>query len=196
MTQLSRQTIRKFCLLNDMITPFQPHKRIVNGKSGGLSADSYDCHIDHDLTLGVMSGELIAEHLIRVGDLQYPQELVKRLHNNPPFRSLAHTVEDFQFPNQITGALADKSTYARVFVTCLNTHFDAGFHGNATLELINFGPEPIHYKAGDPVCQMLFTFLDEPTEKPYNGRYQNQTKTIDHNPARYENEDGTWRTEK
>lgn len=129
-----------------MIEPFTPEKVIVNGKSYGLSSCSYDVRIAHDLTL-------------------YPQE-----------PALAHTIEDFKMPSNVAGFVVDKSTYARLFMSAMNTLIDPGFRGNLTLELVNHSEDRIFLKAGDPICQIVFQFLDEPTDRPYAGKYQHQTK--------------------
>lgn len=112
------------------------------------------------------------------------QELFELLAANPPMKALAYTVEDFWMPANVSAAVADKSSYARVFVSAFNTFFDPGFHGNATLELVNLGDEPVEYKKGDPVCQFIFSYLDMNTEQPYDGKYQHQTKAA--HPARFE----------
>jgi deoxycytidine triphosphate deaminase len=183
MSQLSKQSIRRLCVGSNqpMISPFRPEKIIINGKSGGLSCASYDCHIDHDLTLGINPAHIIATSIIERWD---EERLRERLMDNPPMAALAYTLEDFWMPVNVAGGVCDKSTYARVFVSAFNTFFDPGFHGNGTLELVNLGTEPVIYRQGDPVCQFIFNWLDEATEDPYNGKYQHQTKKA-HGP-RYE----------
>jgi len=147
--QLAAQSIRALCVglgAKPMIEPFVDQKQVVNGKSYGLSACSYDCRIDHDLTL-------------------WPGE-----------SALANTMEDFCMPADVVGYVVDKSSFARVFVTAFNTLIDPGFHGNLTLELVNLGKEVVHYKKGDPVVQIAFHWLDRKTDRPYAGKYQHQTK--------------------
>lgn len=159
MSQLSSQSIRKLCtegseysvvddkgFIRPMIEPFVAEKQVINGKSYGLSACSYDVRIDHDLVL------------------------------QPGDTALANTMEDFFMPHNVVAYVVDKSSYARVFVTAFNTLMDPGFQGNLTLELGNLGKETVTYKQGDPVCQIVFHWLDQPTDRPYNGKYQHQTK--------------------
>ena len=134
-----------------MIDPFEPEKKVVNGTSYGLSAASYDVRIAHDLRL-------------------YPKQT-----------SLAHTFEDFRIPTNIVAYVVDKSTYARRFVTAFNTLLDPGWEGNLTLELANLGDDVIDIRAGDPIAQIVFHWLDEPTDRPYSGKYQNQSKAA-HGP--------------
>lgn len=155
MTQLSAQSIRALCETDTpMITPFVSEKRVVNGVSYGLGPASYDVRIAHDL----------------------------RLYRGQA--SLAHTVEDFAMPDNVVGYVIDKSTYARRFVTAFNTLLDPGWQGNLTLELVNLGSEVVNIKAGDPIVQIAFHWLDEATVVPYRGKYFNQTKAA-HGP-RYE----------
>lgn len=152
MSQLSAQSIRKLCETDaPMITPFIPEKRVVNGVSYGLSAASYDVRIAHDIRL------------------YFGQA------------SLAHTVEDFHMPDNVVGYVVDKSTYARRFVSAMNTLLDPGWKGNLTLELVNLGREMIEIKEGTPIVQIAFHWLDEPTEFAYSGKYQHQTKAA-HGP--------------
>lgn len=189
---LPAQTIAALCQgETPLITPFEPEKLRIRGKSAGLSSASYDCRIDHDLTLGVNPAHIIQSHLLIYGfsEAALPR-LKEALLNNPPCSALAYTVEDFCLPADISAAVCDKSSYARVFVSAFNTFFDPGFVGNATLELTNLGSEPVTYTKGDPVCQFIFSRLEAPTDRPYDGKYQHQTKAA-HGP-RYELEDRTF----
>lgn len=193
MTMLSAQSIQKLCTGDSpMISPFVGEKTVINGASYGLSAASYDVRIGHDLMLGPNPVRLLGEMARKwPAHPRMLSEWGEKLENYPPDHALAHTVEDFDMPDNVAGLVTDKSTYARRFLSAMNTFIDCGFRGNLTLELVNLGSELIELKAGDPVCQILFYRLDEPSERPYAGKFQNQTKAP-HGP-RYENEDGTWR---
>lgn len=161
MTILSAQSIKRLCE-SGMIEPFVDHKVVVNGTSYGLSSCSYDVRIAHDLTL------------------------------SPGESALAYTMEDFRMPANVAGFVVDKSTYARRFMSAMNTLIDPGFVGNLTLELVNHGKDKIIViNSGDPICQIVFQFLDEPSDRPYNGKYSGQTKAA-HGP-RHETEDGSWK---
>ena len=144
MSQLSAQSILKLCETKKLIDPFVAEKKIVNGVSYGLGPASYDVRIAHDLFL--MRGEA----------------------------ALANTIENFIMPDDVVGYVVDKSTYARRFVSAFNTLLDPGWQGNLTLELVNLGNCPVNIKAGDPIVQIVFHWLDERTDRPYSGKYQNQ----------------------
>lgn len=97
---------------------------------------------------------------------------------------LASTIERFCLPDNVCGAVLDKSSYARIFVSAFNTHLDPGWAGYLTVELANLGNTIVRYTRGEPVCQIKFEWLDEPTEMPYRGKYFNQEAGPQ--PARYE----------
>jgi len=77
-------------------------------------------------------------------------------------------------PLDLLGRVTDKSTWARRFLTVQNTIIEPGWCGYLTLELTNHSDVDIHIMRGMPIAQIIFDVLDEPTEKPYMGKYQNQ----------------------
>ena len=179
MTVLSAQSIRRLCVTaQPLITPFT-ERGVVNGKSYGLSACTYDCRIDQDLILEPMPfmsilaytrGDHLRDLTIESADiLDIDARAVAKI-NNTNHRALASTMERFAFPHNVCGSVLDKSSFARVFVSAFNTHLDPGWDGFLTVELVNLGDTVVEYKQGDPVCQIKFEWLDEPTDLPYVGR--------------------------
>jgi dCTP deaminase len=121
------------------------HERTVShGKTFGLSGAGYDVRIREAVTL-------------RPGDF-----------------SLASTLERFTMPNDLIARVVDKSSWARKGLTVQNTFIEAGWKGWLTLELANHGPNRLVIPEGSPIAQIIFELLDEPTEQPYDGKYQNQ----------------------
>jgi dCTP deaminase len=88
--------------------------------------------------------------------------------------SLASTEQYVEIPHNVSCMLLDKSTLARRGLAVQNTLIDPGFRGYITLELSNHGNEILELKKGQPIGQLLFAWLDEATEQPYNGKYQDQ----------------------
>ena len=119
-------------------------RTVVDGMSFGLSAASYDMRIAQTCILD-------------------PGEFM-----------LASTVEQFRMPNHVLGIVHDKSTWARRGIATQNTLIDPGWHGYLTLELSNHSDKQIAIYSGQPIAQIVFHLLKEPTEQPYNGKYQNQ----------------------
>ena len=146
MTVLSAQSIRKQCIIDGNPQLISPfsERGVIRGRSFGLSACTYDCRIDRPLIVPVRQSRL------------------------------AVTVERFCIPDSICGSVLDKSSWARLFVSAFNTHLDPGWSGFLTVELANLSEEPIEFLEGDPLCQIKFEWLDEPTELPYSGKYQDQ----------------------
>lgn len=126
--------------------PVEPfHERTAHhGMTYGLSSAGYDVRIRERVVL-------------RPGDF-----------------SLASTVERFTMPNDLLARVADKSSWARKGLTVQNTVVEPGWAGFLTLELANHGPNTLKIEAGLPIAQIIFELLDEPTEQPYSGKYQNQ----------------------
>jgi dCTP deaminase len=195
--QLSSQSIHRLCVetprrgVEDwlrhpttgrpmpMIAPFLAQKTIINGKSAGLSSASYDLRIAHDLVLEPSPGYLLLTALehVSVARPDAALALLKRHHEAKSYASafaIAHTIENFALPLNVSAQVCDKSTYARMGVSCFNTFFDPGFIGNATLEIVNLSSKTIVIRSGDPICQLIFNWLDEPTDWAYAGKYQFQ----------------------
>lgn len=125
--------------------PFSERTRCeLSGLSYGLSACGYDVRVREQV-------------LLRPGEF-----------------ALASTLEHFAVPSHCVCVVHDKSTLARMGLAVQNTVAEPGWCGYLTLELTNHGRMIIELAAGQPVAQILVHPLDEPTEQPYVGRYQNQ----------------------
>lgn len=88
--------------------------------------------------------------------------------------SLASSMEEFRMPRNICGMVKDKSTLARMGIAVQNTVIEPGWNGFLTLEISKHSEGIVTLLAGQPIAQIIFQFLDEPTERPYKGKYQNQ----------------------
>lgn len=158
MPVLSAQSILRLEPLKPL-APRQSHEE--SGCSYGLSACGYDIRIAEDLQLA-------------------PGEF-----------KLASAMELFDMPNTIMGIVHDKSTWIRQGLCVFNTVIEPGWRGHLTLELKNVNQEvyqpwtsQMHRKddpvikltPGTPIAQVVFHWLDEPTDQPYpeDGKYQDQ----------------------
>jgi dCTP deaminase len=120
----------------------------VNGMSYGLSACGYDIRIEQGFKL-------------------FPGEF-----------KLASTVEHFDMPADLMGIVHDKSTWARLGVAVQNTVIEPGWRGFLTLELTNHSDLMRVIEPGAPIAQVILHNLDEETEQPYAGRYQDQQSGV------------------
>lgn len=126
--------------------PIEPfHERTVHeGMTFGLGPAGYDVRIEQTLIL-------------------QPKE----------FR-LASTVEYFRMPNDLMAQVCDKSSWARLGVTVQNTIIEPGWYGYLTLELVNHNSTTVAIRGGSPIAQIIFMALQEATDSPYSGKYQDQ----------------------
>ncbi len=108
--------------------------------------------------------------------------------------TLASTIEHFTMPGDVCGVVHDKSSLARAGVLVQNTFIDPGWRGYLTLEISYHRLNPWKYRQGEfsseykldpneaglnlnsgtPIAQIVFHYLDEYTEQPYSGQYQDQ----------------------
>ena len=103
---------------------------------------------------------------------------------NPGQFLLGTTVEKLTFGARIRGDIAGKSTIGRWGV-CVHVpagFFDPGFSGQATLEIVNFSPNPVELVPGMRICQMVFTFMNQKPRNLYGckelgSHYQGQMGT-------------------
>lgn len=87
---------------------------------------------------------------------------------------LGSSIEHLQMPHDLVGMIKDKSTWIRRGLTVGNTVIEPGWRGFLTLELFNNSKDFVGVNAGCPIAQVVFQLLDQATESPYNGKYQDQ----------------------
>lgn len=87
---------------------------------------------------------------------------------------LASTLEHFDIPPDLAALVKDKSTWARRGICVQNTVAEPGWRGYLTLEITNHSSTSLFIDRGDPIAQIILELLDEPTEAPYAGKYQDQ----------------------
>jgi dCTP deaminase len=118
-----------------------------------------------------------------LGPAGYDIRIAETLRLDPGNFMLASAMEYFQMPNNLLGVVHDKSSWARLGLAVQNTVIEPGWCGFLTLELNNLHPpfddawrrsKALHIEVGTPIAQVVFHLLDEPTQLPYNGKYQHQ----------------------
>jgi len=109
-----------------------------------------------------------------LGPAGYDLRIAETVFLQPGDTSLASTLEHLTMPHNVLGRVADKSTWARRFLVVQNTVIEPGWCGYLTMELSNHGGENLKIVAGMPIAQIILHWLDQDTEQPYVGKYQNQ----------------------
>ena len=148
MSVLSHQSIKKA----NILTPF--HEKTIDevtNLSYGCGAASYDISLAEDIDL--------YEGLV----------------------TLASAIEYFTMPGNVCGVVHDKSSLARAGILIQNTFIDPGWRGYLTLEISYHQITTSHritknleLVKGTPIAQIVFHYLDEHTNQPYSGQYQDQ----------------------
>lgn len=155
---LSRQSI----IRNNLLEPTEPRTEVEQDGhrySYGLSAAGYDLRLDD---------------VVKTPYSHF--QTAKRWRLEPGEFVLASAVEKFTMPTGVVGIVHDKSSWARRGLAVQNTVIEPGWTGWLTLELTNHGKETLMLYEGVGICQVLFHWLDEPTDQPYSGKYQNQSR--------------------
>lgn len=143
---LSAQSIRRRCLEHNppLIDPFVERSMSPRGNSFGLGPASYDARLD--------KGIIVPPRDFRLGS----------------------TLERFPIPPDLLATVRDKSTWARIGLAVQNTLLDPGWPGYLTLEISHHSQTEVVIEAGEPIAQIVFEVLDEPTQLPYRGKYFDQ----------------------
>ena len=111
-----------------------------------------------------------------VGPAGYDVRVAETLSIKPGGFTLASTVERFTMHKGILGIVHDKSTWARLGLAAQNTVVEPGWCGYLTLELTNHSDKTIEIAGGTPIVQIIFHVLDEESDRPYEGKYQDQAQ--------------------
>ena len=128
-----------------------------------LPTNIQPCSVDLrlDKTLKTLNGDVIS--IRKQGYSLKPGEFI-----------LGSTFEEITLPNHILARVEGRSSTGRLGILCHITagFIDPGFHGNITLELYNCSSEPFLLEYGDALCQIVFQTINQPVQKPYDGKYQ------------------------
>ena len=141
---LPAQTIRKL----GIVTPFF-ERTLAHGRSFGLSSAGYDIRL---------------------------AEGAKFWHG---CTVLVWSIEHFAMPADVLGRVTDKSTNKRLGLSVGNTVIEPGWRGCLQLEPVWHRffwqlDQHLFLAAGTPIAQVIFERLEEATEQPYAGKYQDQ----------------------
>lgn len=157
-------------LLAEEPVRLRPH----NYYTGRAIDHTIDAFIDLIVTISNSKSDM--SDVSTFDDLADKLELIRS--QNKPHSSfqLLSTAEYVQIPSHMQAEVHGRSSLARkgLFVHVSAGFIDPGFHGQITLECINVAGEEILLLPGDRVAQIVFTELDQPSNNPYDGRYQNQ----------------------
>jgi dCTP deaminase len=139
------------------IDPWEPESKKAHGLSYGLTAAGYDIRL--------------GEFTPNTFEIYHDKRTLK-----PGDFMLCASLERIKVPVDLQVIVHDKSTWARQGLALQNTVLEPGWEGHITLELSNHGKQTLLLYTGMPIAQLIFHQLDQPTNRPYVGKYQNQEK--------------------
>lgn len=98
----------------------------------------------------------------------------------PPHSFLLATTKEYvKLPNSLTAFVEGRSSIGRIGLFIQNAGWvDPGFEGRITLELYNANSLPIKLQKNRRVCQLVFCTMDQGADRPYEGKYQGQKKSV------------------
>lgn len=154
-----------------LISPFKQREvHAATGLSGGLSCAGYDVHLGS-----------LTDARGREGQRLFTRPIYEQTEGvwliPPRCGCLGVTQERFVLPNDISMAYFNKSTLARLFFHASATLGEPGWEGHLTLELYNSTDNYFVAHIGQPIGQVVFNMLIEPSARPYTGKYQGQDAT-------------------
>jgi len=168
--------IRKMCLEQRMIEPFEEKQVRAGVISYGLSSYGYDIRIADEFKIftNVNSTIVDPKHMDpgTMVDFRGPVCVIP-----PNSFALGRTVEYFRVPRNVLCTCVGKSTYARCGIITNVTPFEPEWEGYVTLEISNTTPLPAKIYANEGIAQVLFFESDEACEVSYKdnaGKYQAQ----------------------
>ncbi len=173
--------IEELCVTeNPMISPFvdRPTREVGGNRviSFGLSTCGYDIRLANTFTIPTTLRDLDP---LKPNDMQWV--------SNPNWEGgfsilgnsfvLAHSLEEFDMPEDVCAQCLGKSTYARNGIFVNVTPLEPGWKGVLTIEIANLGPNPVIVHPGQGIAQLQFFKIAKPRTSyaAKGGKYQGQT---------------------
>jgi len=172
-----------------MISPFVEGQKREGVISYGLSSYGYDIRVSSEFKIFTDVHSVLVDpknfnpkSFVDVDVSDVDSQVVDPQMNNvaiipPNSFALARSVEYFRMPDNITGIVLGKSTYARCGIVTNFTPLEAGWEGYITIEISNTTPLPAKIYANEGIAQVLFLGGErcDVTYRDKKGKYQGQT---------------------
>ncbi|HZL14114.1 MAG TPA: dCTP deaminase [Verrucomicrobiae bacterium] len=151
---LSHQQIKEYCKKGEIsITPYDESQ--IQGAS-------------YDLRVGDQGGTTSGKKLVRINETGF-------LTIKPGDFAIIITLEQINLGAQYVGRFGLRSKFARKgLIATTGPQIDPGFHGRLIVGLTNLSPKPISISHKDDFLSVEIHRLEHPTEKPYDGPYQDK----------------------
>jgi dCTP deaminase len=138
-----------------------------------LSCNGLDLRLANDYVRLRKTGKIFDTHGKNSLDRYFLAEKNPNLLIGPNEKVLVCTIERLRMPKNVMGLVGLRSTYSRLGLQMPLGFIDPGFVGQLTLE-ISGGSFPVLLHLGDRVFHVVVALLNGPSERSYDGKYQNQ----------------------
>jgi len=176
---LTDNQIIHLCEEKELIKPFLKEQEEIHTITHGPTPNGYDIRLGDKYTR--LSGFKYIKHGSGKQPTMHDYEggLIPKegLTIHPRDCILIESLEEFNFPENVTAVIMNKSTWTKLFIFGPNTVIDGGYNGRLTLAMRNEGPWPVCIEKGMGIAHLIFHLSDGPVDKPYNGKYQGE-KTL------------------
>lgn len=122
----------------------------------------------YDLRVGAQGATTSTKKIININEAGY-------LLLQPGDFATVTVLEELRLSTSYAGRFGLRSKYARKgLIATTGSQIDPGYHGRLILGLTNLTPKPISLPYKDDFVSVEFHKLEKPTDKPYNGPYQDR----------------------
>ncbi|MGI6412107.1 MAG: dCTP deaminase [Syntrophomonadaceae bacterium] len=168
MTVLNHQEILYYCKDPDWLENNPP--LIEPCKEGNIKSASYDLRLGSQFYV-FSNKEKDNQNRFEVSTLNNDQQIII-----PPGEvCYAITKETLNMPNNISANLSlPLGLVLQGLMLSKQPPIDPGYRGGIICMLHNLSNDPVYIKAEAKILTIDFYKLSEPTDKPYDGKYQNQ----------------------
>ncbi|MGC9105128.1 MAG: dCTP deaminase [Thermoprotei archaeon] len=140
-------------------------KVIKNYSEESVRENGYDLRLCGDYVLKVVGNPFLPSIVAEVERVPFGDELEME----PLTTYLFESCEELEMPNDLAAVMTLRSTLARNGFLIPPTVIDAGYRGKITIALTPTKRSSV--EKGMRAIHLVFLRLDQPTEKPYSGKY-------------------------
>lgn len=155
----------------DIFREQKKHKMIEPFNTKNIQPNSYDLTLSNEFMRFVKKDKAIELH----NETEYEKVISDKFIVHSKELILATTKEEIYIPNKIGGQLEGRSSIGRLGLFIHNAGLiDSGYRGQITLEIYNASVNDVVLLKDARIAQIVLSYLNTPTNKPYNGKYQGQ----------------------
>mgnify|MGYP001772782442 FL=1 len=143
---------------------------IKNYSEESVRENGYDLRLCGEKALKIKGNSFLPERPSDYEEVAFSDYLEME----PLTTYLIESCEEFEMPNDLAALMTLRSTFARNGFLAPPTVIDAGYKGKIIVALTSLYRAKL--RKGVRAIHVIFFKLDEPTERPYSGKYMGGVK--------------------